>query len=45
MEMDRAELRAQVASQLSMDEDDGLEQQDPSGAGAGAGAGAAARGR
>lgn len=38
MEMDRAELRAQVASQLSMDEDDGLEQRDPSGAGAGQGA-------
>ena len=40
MEMDRAELRAQVASQLSMDEDDGLEQRDPSGAGAAAGRGA-----
>ncbi len=39
MEMDRAELRAQVASQLSMDEDDGRAG-DPSGSGAGAGAGA-----
>lgn len=35
MEMDRAELRAQVASQLSMDEDDGVMAGDPSGAGAG----------
>ena len=39
MEMDRAELRAQVASQLSMDEDDGRAG-DPSASGSGSGAGA-----
>ena len=37
MEMDRAELRAQVASQLSMDEDDGMARDDQTGAGADAG--------